>query len=67
MHLELLESRVANARIVAMVAASGGAKDVNIPDFDEARVDFDKWLEAEPKTSTADSEMRELMNAMGVG
>lgn len=63
-HLDLIERRTATAQLMAMTAASAGAKDLTMPDPDDARAGFDEWLLKEP--TATDIEKRELMAVMGV-
>jgi len=59
--LERLERQVLSERQVAAALAAGGAEDVEMPDLDTSRAEFDAALVAEPAPeSTSVRLMREL-------
>jgi hypothetical protein len=63
--VDLLERRVTEARLHAVIAAANGAEGVEIPDLDQARADFDKALTKPPVPVTrAEREREDLLEAM---
>jgi hypothetical protein len=54
LQVEQLERRVLAGQHVAAIAASVGAKDVEIPDPDKIRAEFDAMLIEEPKMVDSD-------------
>jgi hypothetical protein len=63
-HVDIIERRTATQQIVAVTALAAGAKDVTIPDPDQARAEYDAYLVAEP--SQVDQTQRRTLRALGV-
>jgi hypothetical protein len=61
---DLIEDRVANARIAVAVAAAAGADIQQVPDPDEEIAAFDARLMAEPER--LDQSRTDLLRALGL-
>jgi hypothetical protein len=54
LHLEMIERRIEQQQLHAVIYAAGGAEGVEPPPtFDDARAEFDEYLESAPVAETA--------------
>lgn len=64
MLLQQVEQDVRSERQIAVALLTAGAKGVDVPEYEAARVQFDAALEATPQV--IDDERHELLAALGL-